>query len=239
MSFSRQLSCRWLLGLILIMAGSAARGDQVWTVILDTSQLAANYTGPFGLDFELVGSNGNTITLSNFAFGNGGTAGPGTAFLTGGASGDLGSIVSLNDSGANFFSDFNQQFTPGGTLTFTMDTTLVAPPSGGNPDNFSMVIFSTYDPVNGYNPVTTTGGTPIPTTDPTGNDTFFNFNINGPGSTTVASFPSASGDIPITVTPAGAVPEPGSGVLMLLSVMCTATAIFRRRYRSGHRRSPS
>ena len=169
---------------VLILAGPAARADQVWTVSLDTSQLAANYTGPFALDFELVGSNGNTVTLSNFSFGSGGGAGPGPAFLTGGASGDLGSTVSLNDS-ANFFSDFNQQFTPGGTLTFTVDSTLVAPPSGGSPDNFSMVIFSGYDPVNGYNPSSGTGGTPIPTTDPSGNDTFFNFNINGPGSTTV------------------------------------------------------
>ncbi len=235
MRLSRLMPCAGLLGFILILAGPAARADLTWTVSLDTSQLAANYTAPFALDFELVGSNGNTVTLTNFSFG-GGSAGPGSAFLTGGASGNLGSSVSLTDNTVNFFSDFNQQFTPGSTLTFTVDSTLVAPPSGGTPDNFSMVIFSGYDPVNGYNPFTGTGGTPIPTTDPSGADTFFNFNVNGPGSTTVDSFPSASGNISITVTPAIVVPEPSSGVIVLLSVVCTAAAIFWRRNRVGRRR---
>jgi hypothetical protein len=94
-----------------------------------------------------------------------------------------------------------------------------------------MVIFQQYDPANGFNPFMLTGGTPIPTTDPSGNDTFFNFNINGPGMTSVLSYPSAAGDIPITVTPAS-VPEPGSGVLMLLSVACTGTAVGWRRSRA-------
>ena len=118
----------------------AGPAGQIFNVSLDTSKLASDYTGPFGLDFELVGTSGNTITVSNFAFGSG-SAGPGSAFLTGGASGDLSSTVTLADP-TNFFSDFNQQFTPGATLTFTVDTTLVAPPSGGTPDNFSMVLFS-------------------------------------------------------------------------------------------------
>jgi hypothetical protein len=229
MSLSRLIPCRWLLGFALFLTGPAASAGQIWTVSLDTSQLATNFTGPFALDFELVGSNGNTVTLSNFSFGSGGSAGPGPAFLTGGASGALGSSVSLNDS-VNFFSDFNQQFTPGGTLAFSMDSTLIPPPSGGSPDNFSMVIFSRYDPVNGYNPLTGAGGTPIPTTDPTGNDTFFNFNVNGPGATTVDSFPSASGDVSITVTPTSVVAEPSSSVLALLSVMCMAGAICWRRW---------
>jgi len=225
--------CTLLLGGLVILAAVPARAGQIFNVSIDTSRLASDYTGPFALDFELVGTNGNTITIANIAFGSGST-GPGSAFLTGGASGDLSSTVALTDS-ANFFSDFNQQFTPGSMLTFTLDTTLVAPPSGSTPDNFSMVIFEGYDPVNGYNPITGTGGTPIPTTDPSGNDTFFNFDVNGPGSTNVSVFPSASGDISITVTPAGVVPEPTSGVLMLLSVMCIATVLCRRRNGARHR----
>lgn len=223
MNRSRQFVCRLLLGLVLILAGSAVRADQVWTVSLNTSQLAMNYSGPFALDFELIGSNGNSVTLSGFSFGAGGGAGPASAFLTGGASGDLGSSVILNDS-ANFFSDFNQQFTPGGTLTFTVDSTLVAPPSGSTPDNFSMVIFAGYDPVNGYDPASGMGGAPIPTNDPSGNDTFLNLNVSGPGLTTIDSFPSTSGDVPITVTPAS-VPEPSSGVIMLLGVIGLSGAI--------------
>jgi hypothetical protein len=229
MSLARRIQFTWLLGLVLLVSCASSRAGQV-TVTLDTSQLAADYTALFGLDFELVGTGGNTVTLSGFSFGNGGAAGPGAAFLTGGSSGDLGSFVSLTDS-ANFFSDFNQQFTPGETLTFTLDSTLIAPGPGGSPDNFSMVIFQSYDPVNGYNPFTTAGGTPILTADPSGNDTFLNFNINGPGSTSIETFPSASGDITITVTPANFVPEPGSAVLMLSSVAGIAAAICRQRSR--------
>jgi len=231
---SRELACSWVLGLVFVLTGPAARAGQVWTVSVDTSQMAADYTSPYALDFELVGSNGNTVTLSSFSFASGGSAGPGPAFLTGGANGDLGSSVSLTDS-ASFFSDFNQQFTPGSGLTFSMDSTLIPPPSGGSPDNFSMVIFEGYDPVNGYSPFMGTGGTPIPTADPSGADSFFNFNINGPGSTTVSVFPSASGDISITVTPAGSVPEPPSGMLMLFSMICTASVICRRRDGAGRK----
>jgi hypothetical protein len=237
MRVSRLTPCTWLLGFVVILAGPAARAGTIWTVSLDTSQLATNYSGPFALDFELVGSNGNTVTLSNFSFGIGGNAGPGTAFATGGASGDLGSSVSLNDS-VNFFSDFNQQFIPGKTLTFTMDSTVVPPSSGGSPDNFSMVIFSSYDPVNGYNPLTGAGGTPIPTTDPTGNDTFFNFSINGPGATAVDSFPSASGDVSIMVTPTSVVAEPSSGVIAILGVLCTVSALGWR-HKCAQRRGPA
>lgn len=225
MSRSRRISGTGLLGLVLVLAGPSARADLSWTVSLDTSQLATDYTGPFALDFELVGSDGNTVTLSGFSFG-GGSAGPGSAFLTGGASGDIGTSVVLNDS-ANFFSDFNQQFTPGGTLTFTMDSTLVAPPSGGTPDNFSMVIFSSYDPAKGYNPFMGTGGTPIPTTDAVAG-TSYNFNINGPGATSLSSYPGASGDLTITVTPMSVVvPEPSSVVAVLFAL----AAVGSRRYR--------
>lgn len=207
-----------LVSALLLSIGDYTQADEVWNVSLDTSQLAANYGGgPFGLDFELIGTSGNTVTLSNFTFG-GGSAGPGSAFVTGGTSGDLGSSVSLNDSSA-FFSDFNQQFTPGATLSFTVDSTLVAPGPGGTPDSFSMVIFTGYDPVNGYNPYLGTGGTPIPTTDPSGADTFLTLNINGPGATTLAGYPAANGDVPITIMTAGAVPEPSSVVLAVLGLL--------------------
>ena len=132
MSLSRRIACGWLLGFALILAGSAARAEQTWTVSLDTSQLAANYTGPFALDFELVGSNGNTVTLSNFSFGSGG-ARPGTRVPHRRSERRSRKHRQPQRQRVNFFSDFNQQFTPGRTLTFTMDSTLVPPPSGGTP----------------------------------------------------------------------------------------------------------
>jgi hypothetical protein len=223
MNRSRRIRWSWLLGFVLLAGGSSARADLAWTVNLDTSQLANNYSGPYGIDFELLGGNGNTVTLSNFAFGSGG-AGPGAAFATAGASGDLGSGVVLNDS-ANFLVDFNQQFTPGSTLSFTVDTTVVTPPSGGFPDTFSMVIFYGYDPTTGYNP--SGGPVPpvIPTTDPTGSNTFLTVNINGPGSTTAVGYPSADGSISITVTPTTAVPEPSSAITMLFGALGLAGAL--------------
>jgi hypothetical protein len=217
----------WLLVCLVVLAGPSARADLVFNVSLNTSLLAADYTGPFGLDFELIGSSGNTVTLSDFNFGSGGPGTPGSASLTGGASGDLGGTVVLSDSTINFFNDFNQGFTPGGTLTFTVDSTLVAPPGGGFPDNFSMAIFSQYVSFDPSNPPAMPYDSPISTTDPTAANTFFNFNINGPGTTTVNSYPSAAGDIPITIT--GAVPEPPGGVMMILGVMGMIGVILRKR----------
>ncbi len=222
----------WLLGLALFAVGSSAAADVTWTVTVDTSQLASSYAGPFGLDFELAGGNGNTVTLGNFSFGAGGAAGPGAAFASAGASGDLGSGVVLDDT-SSFLVDFNQQFTPGGTLSFTVDSTAVPAPSGGFPDSFSMVIFYGYDPTNGYSP--SGGPVPpvIPTADPTGPDTFVTISIDGPDSTTAAGYSSTDGTITTTVTQTSAVPEPSSGVTMLFGLLGLAGAVTWRRAPGG------
>jgi hypothetical protein len=227
MNRSYRIASTCLLTYLFCLAGTSARADLSWTVTLDTSPLAGDYTGPFGLDFELIGSGGNTVTLSQFSFG-GGSAGPGSAFLTGGVSGDLGGSVVLNDA-TGFLNDFNQQFTPGGTLSFTVDSTLVPPPSGGFPDNFSMVIFYAYDPTNGYDPAGGPAPPLIPTQDPTGLDTFLTIDVNGSGSTTAVGYSSADGSIPITVTQINAVPEPSSALMMLFGVLGSAGARLWRR----------
>jgi hypothetical protein len=222
MSLSRLIFRMCWLGFVLMLAGSVARADQVWTVSVDTSNLVANYLpGPFGIDFELLGTDGNTVTLTNFSFGAGGSTVLGTAFLTNGASGDLSSSVSLND-GAYFFNDFNQGFTPGSTLTFTMDSTLIAPQPLTAPDNFSMVIYNDYNPSMGLY------GTPITTTDPmNGNNTFFNFNIDGTVPPTMLVYSTPSGDVSVVVT--ASVPEPSSAVIMLFGVLGISGAMNWRR----------
>ena len=74
----------------------------------------------------------------------------------------------------------------------------------------------------------------IPTKDPlSGNDTFFNFNINGPGSTGVSSYTSASGDMSIIVTPLVVVPEPSSGVSLLFGLIGLIGVIGWRRNCAG------
>jgi hypothetical protein len=236
MTLSRRIVISSLLGLALAWIGSPARADQVWTVSVNTSQMAADYTAPFGIDFELSngGGNSNTVTLSNFTFGGGNAVPP--PFLTPGASGDLTSAVSLTDTGGAFLVDFNQQFVPGTTLTFTMDSTLIPPGPGGTPDNFSMVLFSSYDPINGYNPGTGLGGTLIPTTDSV-SGTFFNFDINGPGLTPVSVFSSANGDITLTVTPQGVVPEPTSAITLFIGAIGVLAANRWRRNSAARDRS--
>ncbi len=217
----------WLL--LLLLAGTSARAD-IWNVSLDTSQLGSSFTGPFGIDFELVGSNGSTITLSNFSFGTGGSAGPGSPYLTGGASGDLTSGVGLADA-SNFFSDFNQQFTPGSLLSFTVNASIVAPPAGGSPDDFTMVIFYGYDPTMGYNPAGTGAVPPtVPTGDPSGADTLLDISLGGPGATTATGYSGTGGTLPVTITPLS-VPEPSSAVLLglglagLLAARCRSVSV--------------
>jgi hypothetical protein len=234
MTLSRRIVISGLLGLALAWIGSPARADQVWTVTVNTSQMTADYTGPFGIDFELLngGSNNNTVTLSNFQFNDGAAvAGP---IASPGAMGNLGTVVTLTDTGGQFLIDFNQGFVPSSTtISFTMDSTLNAPTMGNSPDNFSMVLFSSY---TGYDPTTNMGGTLIPTTDPTSADTFFNFNIPlGTPPVNVYSTPNA--DITLTVTPQGAVPEPTSLITLFLGVTGVLAAARWRRSRAARRRS--
>src|SRR5579885_2048382 len=229
MSRSRRLWWAWSLGLVLIATGSPARADLTWNVSLDTSALAADpASGPYALDFVLIGSDGNRVTLSNFAFG-GGSSGPGGPIATSGASGSLTGTVVLDDT-SDFFVEFSQQFTPGGSLSFTVDSTAI-PPSGNTPipDNFSMFLLSGYDPSTG-------AGTPIVTSDQV-NNTFLSIDINGPGATTpVSSAGGANGDIPITVAPTGVVPELSSGAMMLFGLLSLAGVLAWRR--GGDRRPP-
>ncbi len=222
MSLSRMMSRMCVLGLVLTLAGSPARGDQVLTVSIDTSSLVANYQpGPFGIDFLLTGTYGNTVTLTNFSFGAGGSTVPGTAILTNGAIGDLSSSVNLTDS-VYFFNDFNQGFTPGLTLTFTIDYTVIAPPvSSDPPDNFSMVIYNDYNPAMGLY------GTPIPTTD-VSSGTLFNFDIDGSVPPNVLVYSTPNEDVTAVVT-AASVPEPSSAVIMLLGVLGISGTIYVRR----------
>ncbi len=99
-------------------------------VLLNTSALAADTSDqPFALEFDLengtLSSNPvNSVSISNFNFG-GGAAFPTTDLTTyfteGGGSGDIASsVVLLGNSPRNLLS---QGFTPGATLSFTINYT--------------------------------------------------------------------------------------------------------------------
>jgi hypothetical protein len=174
-----------------------AEADAVYAFSMNTSPLIGN--GVFTLDFQFVDGTGlpadlnnNTVTLSNFAFGGGSPSGGGTA--TGGASGSLASGVVLTD--AQFFNEYYENFTPGTTLAFTIDTTNVLNPSG-TPDLFTVAILDSM-------------GNELPTSGMA--DEFFDLTLIGGPSPQAAVFGSAPGSTfplgPPAVQPQNTVPEP-------------------------------
>ena len=218
-----------------LLAAAPCRAGVILDVTLDTSNLAnpANTYGaggPYALDFALTDGgqlNNNTITISDIAYGSGGSAGgAGTISTTGGASGSLASGVTLTDSG--FFADFNQQFTPGALLSFTLDlTTNVDQGPGTSPDSFT---FSILDST----------GMPIPTSDASASS-FLTITLDGPSPTiqTYATVGVAPQVGPPQVAPpqvgpppGPAAPEPSSLVLALIGLAGAAAARGLRR-RSG------
>ena len=111
-----------------------------FTITLDTSVLSGTQTLAFGLTNADGGV--NDISLSAFAFG-GGAAVAGTDDCTLGGtlsglscSGDLMTGVAMDDR--EFQAFFNQQFTPGGLLSFVLTTTNDF--AGPFPDQFAMYV---------------------------------------------------------------------------------------------------
>ena len=111
-----------------------------FNISVDTTSLIGHPAGPFSLEFQLTDGSGlddanNTATLSGFNFGSGGATGSPT--LLGEANGDLGTSVTLTDSG--FLNQFLQQFTPGNMLNFALALTTNVD-VGPQPDLFSFSI---------------------------------------------------------------------------------------------------
>jgi hypothetical protein len=107
---------------------------------LDTSGLVGHAAGPFKLNFQLVDADAarrNSVTVRNVAFGQGGSAGA-VERAAGGASGDLGLGVTLNDSA--LVNDFAQEFTPGDRLSFDLQLTEGGAAAGGRADSFTFAI---------------------------------------------------------------------------------------------------
>jgi hypothetical protein len=197
-------------------------------VSIDTTPLAGHAAGPFALDLQLIDGGGtanNTATLSNFDFG-GGSAGATdctSATCTNGAnvtSPPL--VISLTDNplfGGSFFNQVIFPFTPGssGPLSFLLDlTTNVESGAGLSPDAFSLGILDS-------------SGFGIPTS-------FFEvlvqIDITNP--LTINTFASDASTSPpgcptcppidIAAPSVNVVPEPGTGVLLVLGLISLALA---------------
>jgi hypothetical protein len=125
----------------VLLSASLSQASVLYNVSMDTSPLIGHAAGPFSLTFQftdgsLAGDSNNTVVLSNFQFGAGGSA-SGSPSLFGGATGSLASGVTLLDS--SFFSAFTEQFTPGSLLSFSLQVSTNVD-AGGTPDEFSFFI---------------------------------------------------------------------------------------------------
>jgi hypothetical protein len=209
------------ISFVLLLTASL-RADVVYTFNLNTGPLVGN--GHFILDLQFLDGSGlpidlknNTVTLTNFAFGAGGSpSGGGTT--TGGASGSLASGVTLNDT--DFFNEYFENFTPGSLLSFTIDTTNVADP-GGTPDLFTVAILDSF-------------GNELPTTGPASE--FLDISLAGGANPQVSTFGSAPGSELSVGAPTvelenpSSVPEPASSweLLAMLIALATGRAVYRR-----------
>lgn len=216
-----------LAGVYCLATASAARparADIVFNVQLNTVPLIGSAAEPFSLLFQLTDGDGvaanNAATLSNFAFGSGGTA-TGNPALTGGATGSLSTGVTLTDSA--FVSEFEQGFAPGDLLSFdVLLTTNFAGGSGGTPDLFSFALLDS-------------SGAELPTLGP--GEAFVSVNLNSasPVVQTFASDPNrtpAAGGGPITMSAPQiqVIPEPGTLALIAGGLLPLAAAL-RRHHR--------
>lgn len=156
-----------LVALVIAFGKAQARAETLnFTVTMDTTALQSS-TDSFYLDWALSGSDGNTVTVSNFNFGANGSAGPTSSILEiGDASGGISvpnGTASVDSSGGYQVNDFSQGFTPGEALSFDVSGTEMP----GNSDAF---LFSIYDgnsllPTDGPNgeflSIRYDGGTPV------------------------------------------------------------------------------
>lgn len=202
MSIQKRLAIGVMAASWLLLAAASVRADSVFTVTVNTTALQGNASAPFQVDFLLTDGSGtndgnNTATVTGFAFGGG--APSGTATTSGGVTGDLSSTVTLVDN--NFFNNFQQSFTAGSTLSFTVDLTTFVD-AGSTPDAFSFYILDKT-------------GTNIPTSDNTAGS-LLTANIDSATPTTTQFVGTgAYASISAIVTPGGtAVPEPSTLLLL-------------------------
>lgn len=206
---------------LALLASPAAGAEILYSVTLDTSVLAHTPSAaPFLLDFELNdGSTGdgvgnNMATISNFSLGGGSLTGAAsTSFL--GLSGDLNPGDALTITDASNIVDFNQNFTPGTSLSFTLGlTTNVSPSEVASPDAFIFQILS--------NNMTETSA-------------FLQMDIANPptiSSDTGGTVGGAAQPFAPAVSPQAVVPEPSSCTLLALGLVSLAAGRRWRRLRS-------
>jgi hypothetical protein len=135
MRVNRMLQIMALASLAVVLATLSARADGgTVNVTLNTSSLSGTQTLVFGIT-DGDGVADNSVALSDFNFG-GGSAEGSASYIGSGVSGDLSSVIAMDDSG--FSALFEQQFSVGSALSFVLSTTDNF--AGGTPDAFAMYV---------------------------------------------------------------------------------------------------
>lgn len=212
---------------VLMFVAFAARADVIFNFTLNTSDPSFSNAppGPLSLGFQFADGSGtgdgnNSITLSNFNFGGGGPSG--SPLMAGSATGDLSSSVTFTDATPTNL--FLQGFTPGSSLSFSIDMTTNVDP-GGIPDEF---ILSLLDST--LSPIPTTSSSPLfpllVIDIDSANPSVQTFGVDG------TQQPAAGGFVNFgapAVTPAqpSSVPEPAS--ILLGATVLVGLALYRRR----------
>lgn len=143
---NREIQFVLYAALLAAAATRPARADFLFNLTLDTAALSGPQIVAFGLT-DGDGVADNTVTISNFQFGGGGAiAGTADCTLGGalsgaGCSGDLSGGVTLAD--LDFQAFFSQQFNPGTTLSFAVDTTNNLAAGASTPDAFAVYLCAT------------------------------------------------------------------------------------------------
>jgi hypothetical protein len=185
------------------LLGSATQADSItYDVTLDTSSLESLVStyGPFSLDLQLLpgGTTANNVTISNFSYGTGGSAGSPAATI-GNASGDIFTSVFLNESVLpSLDNELYEPFTPGDTLSFQVASSINPALPTDTPDGF---FFNILD--NTLNNIPTQGSS---------NELlYFAYNSGGP---TLATYEGADPYNSLPAPSVAVVPEPATLALL-------------------------
>jgi hypothetical protein len=135
MRVNQMLQIIALASVAVVVAAVSARADGgTVTVTVNTTSLSGTQTLIFGMN-DGDGVADNNVALSDFNFGGGSAEGSAT-YLGSGISGDLSSVIAMDDSG--FSALFEQQINVGSSLSFALATTDNF--AGGTPDAFAMFL---------------------------------------------------------------------------------------------------
>ena len=208
---SRACSTLLILWILCLWNATTCQAQITYHVSLDTAPLIGAADGPFAVDFQLIdgesiGDANNTAVFSQFQFDSGSPTG--SPSLLGGATGDLSSTVTLNDS--SFLSEFSQSFLPGANFGFNVLLTTNADASGLN----DVLAFRILDG----------SGTALPTFGPS--DELLSVDL---GTAMVQAFGTRDNRLqPPLVTTA---PEPGSLAMLIALIAGGSASLFRKRIR--------